>query len=254
MGAPKRARTCQQWGMKACTMRPMKATKRRADAAANGAVPAARIPRGGRQSAAPGREPAGDPRGDDPSIRQLGARLQALRAARGWTLGELASQCGVSRSSLSKIERNEVSPTYDAIQRIARGFDIPVVEFFSEKSDRTALGRRAVGRADDAEMHQGRGYVYQLLCNELSTKSMLPYVATINARSLQEAGGYIRHAGEELLFVLSGSVEFFTEHYAPVRLAVGDSIYLDSQMGHACVSTSEVPAKVLWIVSDGRVI
>ena len=187
---------------------------------------------------------------DDAAIKKLGARLQALRATRGWTLGELATRCGVSRSSLSKIERDEVSPTYDVIQRIARGFDIPVVELFSEKTPGPALGRRAVGRAGQVETHQGRGYLYQLLCNELSTKRMLPYLATIDARSLQEAGGYVHHSGEEFLFVLSGTVQFFTEHYAPVMLETGDSIYLDSQMGHACISLSDTPAKVLWIATD----
>jgi transcriptional regulator with XRE-family HTH domain len=186
----------------------------------------------------------------DPAIRKLGARLQALRTARGWTLGELATQCGVSRSSLSKIERDEVSPTYDVIQRIARGFDIPVAELFSQAAAGPALGRRAVGRADQTETHQGRGYLYQLLCNELSTKKMLPYLATVDARTLQEAGGYVHHSGEEFLFVLSGTVQFFTEHYAPVVLEKGDSIYLDSQMGHACVSLSDSPAKVLWIATD----
>ena len=123
----------------------------------------------------------------DPAIRKLGARLQALRAARGWTMGGLATQCGVSRSSLSKIERDEVSPTYDVIQRIARGFDIPVAELFSQAAAGPALGRRAVGRADQTETHQGRGYLYQLLNNPICRprKCFLPCL--VDARTLQEA-------------------------------------------------------------------
>lgn len=188
--------------------------------------------------------------GDAVEIHKLGGRVQAFRTDRGWTLGDLASQSGVSRSSLSKIERDEVSPTYDVIQRIARAFGIPVVELFGQAPGAPTFARRIVGRAGQAETHQGRGYLYQLLCSELSTKAMLPYLATVNARSLKEAGGHVRHSGEEFLFVLSGEVAFLTEHYAPVTLAVGDSIYLDSQMGHACISVSEEPAKVLWIATD----
>jgi transcriptional regulator with XRE-family HTH domain len=223
-------------------MTPTRAAKPRARPATSGAKSVVRAQREERLTLVASQ--------DDASIKKLGARVQTLRAAHGWTLGELAVRCGVSRSSLSKIERDEVSPTYDAIQRIALGFNIPVVELFSEQSSAPALGRRTVSRADQGETHQGRGYLYHLLCNELSTKKMLPYLATIDARSIGEAGGYVRHSGEEFLFVLSGTVQFFTEHYAPVVLEVGDSIYLDSQMGHTCISLSSGAAKVLWITTD----
>ena len=195
-------------------------------------------------------EPSAGAARDRVEIHKLGGRVQTFRAERGWTLGELAAHSGVSRSSLSKIERDEVSPTYDVIQRIARAFAIPVVELFGQTAGAPTFARRVIGRAGQAETHQGRGYLYQLLCSELSTKAMLPYLATINARTLKEAGGYVRHSGEEFLFVLSGEVEFLTEHYAPVSLKVGDSIYLDSQMGHACISISDEPAKVLWTATE----
>ncbi len=47
--------------------------------------------------------------------------------------------------------------------------------------------------------------------------------------------------------MISGQVEVFTEFYAPVVLAPGDSIYFDSAMGHALVSVSDEEAEVLWI-------
>ncbi len=188
--------------------------------------------------------------GNGAVIHKLGERVRALRLERQWTLEELAVRSRVSRSSLSKIERDEVSPTYDVIQRVAQGFNVPVVEFFSAAQSPQVIARRTVSKADELEIHQGRGYLYQLLCNELSTKKMLPYLATIKARSIEEAGGYVHHSGEEFLFVLSGQITFFTEHYAPVALDPGDSIYIDSHMGHACVSRSKTSAKVLWIVTE----
>ncbi len=42
---------------------------------------------------------------------RLAARLAELRAERGWSLGELAERSGVSRSTLSRVERAELSPT-----------------------------------------------------------------------------------------------------------------------------------------------
>ncbi|MEU4579816.1 helix-turn-helix domain-containing protein [Nonomuraea sp. ATR24] len=42
---------------------------------------------------------------------RLAERLAELRAERGWSLEELAARAGISRSTLSRLERAEISPT-----------------------------------------------------------------------------------------------------------------------------------------------
>ncbi|MEV5437033.1 XRE family transcriptional regulator [Streptomyces sp. NPDC052682] len=54
---------------------------------------------------------------DDVDAR-LAARLAELRAAHGWSLGELAERSGVSRSTLSRAERAEISPTAALLNRL----------------------------------------------------------------------------------------------------------------------------------------
>ncbi|MGK5532203.1 helix-turn-helix domain-containing protein [Streptomyces sp. URMC 129] len=49
---------------------------------------------------------------------RLAARLAALRAERGWSLDELAGRSGVSRSTLSRLERAEISPTAALLGRL----------------------------------------------------------------------------------------------------------------------------------------
>jgi hypothetical protein len=53
----------------------------------------------------------------------------------------------------------------------------------------------------------------------LTNKAMLPYRARIRARSFEEFDGWVRHDGEEFLYVLTGRVRLFTEFYAPVDCA-----------------------------------
>ncbi len=55
------------------------------------------------------------------------------------------------------------------------------------------------------------------------------------AKSLDEFGDLVRHAGEEFAFVLDGAVVFHSEFYAPVVLNRGEGVYIDSNMGHAYV-------------------
>ena len=45
----------------------------------------------------------------------LGSRVRDLRKARNWTLEQAAQQAGLARSTLSKIENGQMSPTYDAL-------------------------------------------------------------------------------------------------------------------------------------------
>jgi transcriptional regulator with XRE-family HTH domain len=46
-----------------------------------------------------------------PIDRRIARRLSALRAERGWTLEALAGRTGISRATLSRLERCELSPT-----------------------------------------------------------------------------------------------------------------------------------------------
>ncbi len=60
---------------------------------------------------------------DDLSSR-LAHRLRLERDSRGWSLAELAERSGVSKATISKIERAEVSPTAVVLVRLASAFDL----------------------------------------------------------------------------------------------------------------------------------
>jgi transcriptional regulator with XRE-family HTH domain len=60
---------------------------------------------------------------DDISNR-LALRLRLERDSRGWSLADLAERSGVSKATISKIERAEVSPTAVVLVRLASAFDL----------------------------------------------------------------------------------------------------------------------------------
>src|SRR5437588_167744 len=60
---------------------------------------------------------------DDLSTR-LAHRLRLERDSRGWSLADLADRSGVSKATISKIERAEVSPTAVVLVRLAGAFDL----------------------------------------------------------------------------------------------------------------------------------
>ena len=60
---------------------------------------------------------------DDTSSR-IAARLRLERESRGWSQADLAERSGVSKATISKIEREEVSPTAVVLVRLAGAFDL----------------------------------------------------------------------------------------------------------------------------------
>jgi transcriptional regulator with XRE-family HTH domain len=63
---------------------------------------------------------------------RLASRLASLRAERGWSLQDLAHRSGISRSNLSRIERGEISPTAEALVKLAAAYDQTVSGLVAE--------------------------------------------------------------------------------------------------------------------------
>ena len=60
----------------------------------------------------------------DESGTQIARRIRLERDLRGWSLADLAERSGVSKATISKIEREEVSPTAVILVRLAGAFDL----------------------------------------------------------------------------------------------------------------------------------
>ena len=179
----------------------------------------------------------------------LGARVRDLRKSRDWTLERAAKQAGLARSTLSKIENGQMSPTYEALKKLAIGLEISVPQLFTPPSKDQVNGRMAVTKAGDGTHQITTTYEHNILAESLTSKKMLPYRARIRARAMEDFDGWVRHDGEEFLYVLTGTVTLFTEFYEPLNLKRGDSAYYDASMGHNVISTSAEDATLLWVTS-----
>jgi transcriptional regulator with XRE-family HTH domain len=186
---------------------------------------------------------------EPPQPLNLGERVRELRRARDWTLEQAARQAGLARSTLSKIENGQMSPTYDALKKLAVGLQISVPQLFTAPRKAQVSGRMAVTRSGEGAAHPTATYEHELLAGALTKKAMLPYRARIRARRFEEFDGWVRHDGEEFLYVLTGVIRLMTEFYEPVELRRGDSAYYDATMGHNVVSVSDEDATILWVTS-----
>ena len=184
---------------------------------------------------------------------RLGAALRLLRKQKGWTLAEVSHRTGFAVPTLSKVENDRLSLSYDKLIRLSEGLGVDIAQLFSPTEGHatpTAItGRRSVNRRGDGELVATRNYDYWYLSADVTRKKFIPILTEIHARSLEEFGELVRHAGEEFIYVLEGQVEVHTELYAPVLLTAGESTYIDSAMGHAYVARGEGPARIIGVCS-----
>ena len=169
----------------------------------------------------------------------IGTLLRALRTRNDWTLKEMSERCGIPLSTLSKVEHDRLSLTYDKLLQISQRLNLRMSELFAEETaapEPAVTARRSIGRIDDAVRVTTPNYDYFYLCPELRRKRMIPVLTRVRAKSIEEFGELVRHPGEEYIHVIEGRAEVHTEFYDPIVLEAGESVYIDSNMGHAYIA------------------
>jgi transcriptional regulator with XRE-family HTH domain len=180
-----------------------------------------------------------------------GAALKALRTERGWSLAEVSRRTGMPVSSLSKVENDKMDLTLDKLLRISVALETDIAGLFTPPSppyaQSEASGRRSITRAGEGKAIETAIGRYRYLAYELLNKHSIPMIIEVSAKSLEEFGEFNRHPGEEILYVIEGELDLYTNMYLPVNLKKGDSIYFDSNMGHAYVAVGDEACRILSI-------
>ena len=184
----------------------------------------------------------------------LGILLRKLRNRHGWTLKQMSEQSGIPLSTLSKVEHDRLTLTYDKLYQVSQRLGIPISELFAETGQETptVTARRSLGDIEQALHVETPNYDYFFLCTELRRKRMIPVITKIRAKTPEEFGELVHHPGEEFIYVIRGAIVVNTEFYDPVVLTAGQSIYIDSNMGHAYLAAEGCDeAEVLGVMSSG---
>ena len=176
--------------------------------------------------------------------------IRDVRVAKGFSLRDLSARAGLPYSTLSKLENGKMALTYDKLIRLAQALNVDLKDILAspdQPAAPVAVGRRSVTRAGEALDAESEKHVHHYPAADLLGKMMTPIIIDVQARSVDELGGLVRHGGEEYLYVLRGSMELHSDLYAPLPLGPGDSVYFDSGMAHGYVRTSAEACTVLAV-------
>jgi transcriptional regulator with XRE-family HTH domain len=176
----------------------------------------------------------------------MSTRLKNLRRQLGWSLQALADASGLTKSYLSKVERDLCTPSIAAALKIAAALQVDVTRLFTADPSPASIcvvrrdQRLPLPTADAASSR------VEALAAEVAGKRMQPFVIHPASEFATEPK-LNGHAGEELLFVLTGTIEVaFPEQLE--RLATGDAIYFDARIPHRLRRLGEAPAAALVVI------
>jgi transcriptional regulator with XRE-family HTH domain len=178
----------------------------------------------------------------EPTIR-IGGRLRATRLSRGLTLGQVAAAAGLTEGFVSKLERDQVSPSVASLVSVCEALGLRVGELFEPPS--SAIVRAGEG----AQINFGGQSAREFLLSPGSQS----HIEVLH--SIVDPGGsggdelYALDTEIEFVYVLRGRFDIILgpEHF---ELNQGDAMTFRGREPHTWrnPSTAET-AEVLWVLS-----
>jgi transcriptional regulator with XRE-family HTH domain len=178
-------------------------------------------------------------------VSSIGPKIRELRDMCGLSLQQLSDLSDVSPAAIHKVEQGNMVPTITTLLKLAVALDRPVAYFVDEEESvqPPMTVTRSTERRDVYTSHSG------IKLEGVSGPYGQYFVATAiaevepGASSGQKA---LSHAGEELIFVLSGALDVEVDG-SVVRLGVGDSVHFHTHFDHRWSNPTKRPAKAVWM-------
>lgn len=184
---------------------------------------------------------------EHPEHQEFGRRLRAIRKSKGMTLAQVAEAAGLAISTISRAERGLLALTYDKLIKVSEGLEVELSVLFGKSGESFKSNSLSVARLGEVQIQETATYRYEMLFADLWQKGMTPMTGVVKAHSRAEFDQLIEHPGEEFVFVLSGQLTVHTEVHEPVELKPGESIYLDSGMGHIYTSAGDEDCRIIVV-------
>ncbi|MGX6397366.1 helix-turn-helix domain-containing protein [Rothia kristinae] len=172
---------------------------------------------------------------------ELGARLRNHRLRAHMTIEQLAGAAGLTKGFLSRVERDQTSPSVASLVKICRALRVPVGQLFEEPPT------TVVRLAEAPHVDLGGTGIAERLVSAPELEGAQVIRASVAPGGEGEEALYTVECETELLHVISGSFLLRTaagEH----ALGPGDTVTFSGREPHSWRSLGEEPAEVLWIL------
>jgi transcriptional regulator with XRE-family HTH domain len=177
----------------------------------------------------------------------LAQRIRSRRTELGLTLEQVATQTGLTRGFLSKVENFRTTPSLPSLMQISKALGMTLSQLVEGLDERPNLvvvrrdERKLVTRDDTSSI------AYYALAHKRPGKAMDAFLLEIAPK--QGRREMLAHEGEEFLMLLEGTLDY---RYGDDQYLfhAGDCWYDDGCVPHALTNPGDVPARVLVVYSS----
>ncbi len=170
----------------------------------------------------------------------IGPLIRARRKQLDLTLRQMGDRARVSVGYLSQIERGNASPSLGTLAQIAQALDVGLDYFVATPRPSDAL-TRAEERTPFSIL--GSAMAYEQLNAEFAGRELASFIMHVPPGFTSEK---VAHEGEELIYVLDGSIKHRLGHET-FDLTAGDSLHFKGNRQHGWANETVRPARILWV-------
>ena len=184
----------------------------------------------------------------EPNIKEVAARIRALREDLDLTLQEMADATGRSTAEYAAQESGEEDLSFTFLYKCADKFGVDVIELLTGENPH--LTGYSLTRADEGlSIRRRAGFEYLHKAPHFRHKLAEPFLVTAPyLPEEQDAPIHLsRHKGQELDFIISGRMRFAYEDHVE-ELEAGDFLMYDSGRGHGMIAIGGEPCVFLAVV------
>jgi transcriptional regulator with XRE-family HTH domain len=173
---------------------------------------------------------------------RIGTRLRAARKAHGYTLDQLASASGLTKGFLSRVERDETSPSVASLLTLCEVMSVDVGSLFSAPD--VALVRRDEAPA----INLGGTNVTEQLMTPRGQSALQLIHSRIDPGGTGGSDLYTINCETEVVFVLKGAIEMVFSDRTQ-KLSTGDALTFSGGEPHTWHNVSgSRGAEVIWVL------
>ncbi len=176
----------------------------------------------------------------------IGRKVKQLRLSKNLSLTDLSKRSGLSKSHISQIENERISPSVAAIVKLSNALGVPLSSFFEEGEE---AGNKYIVKQHERKKFtvEGSGVVYELLSSDLKDKIMEAAVIKF-AKGAGSNGQLYSYEGEQVGLLLKGKLEINLNGQKFI-MEEGDSIYFKSSIPHSGRNIADGESVAVWVIT-----
>ncbi|AXI11129.1 hypothetical protein CUC15_07875 [Oceanobacillus zhaokaii] len=178
----------------------------------------------------------------------IGSKIKEIRLRKKKTQQQIADQCGISKSMLSKIENGQTASAVATLSKISEALEVPLAWILDDKTEEDLVLQKRSNRQSkvgDVSM----GYSYELLANRSLVSGIEPTIVHVTPKHINQRKDSYTHSQDEFIYILEGAIFLYyngDKHF----MEKGDSAYFQGSKPHLFIPVNDEEAKVFTLFID----